>query len=77
MSFSYVQWEYSIPPLIGTPLLPKNSVVIREMFFGERQDYMQSQTHSTCYQKNVPFIKGCPFQRVSFKRGTTVLHILA
>ena len=30
--------QYSIPPLIGTPLLLNNSVLIREVSFGERED---------------------------------------
>ncbi len=29
---------YSSPPLIGTPVLTNKSVVIREVYFGERED---------------------------------------
>ncbi len=32
-----------VPPLIRTPLLPRNSVLTREVSFGERQHHMQSQ----------------------------------
>ncbi len=39
--FSPVQ--YSIPPLIRTPLLPNNSVLIREVSFGKREHHMHSQ----------------------------------
>ena len=35
--------DYRGSPLIGTPLLPKNSVLIREVSFGEREHYMHSQ----------------------------------
>ena len=35
--------RYSSPPLIGTPLLPNNSVLIREVSFGEREHYIHSQ----------------------------------
>ncbi len=31
-------WRYSGPPLIGTPLVSNNSVLIREVSFGERED---------------------------------------
>ncbi len=34
---------YSGPPLIRTPLLPSNSVLIREVSFGEREHYVHSQ----------------------------------
>ncbi len=33
---------YSSHPLIRTPLLPKKSVLVREVFFGEREHYMYS-----------------------------------
>ncbi len=32
---------YSSPPLIRTPLLPTNSVLFREVSFGEREHHMQ------------------------------------
>ncbi len=32
--------QYSGPPLIRTPLLPNNSVLIREVSFGEREHYI-------------------------------------
>ncbi len=31
-------------PLIGTPLLPRNSALIREVSFGEREHHMHSQS---------------------------------
>ncbi len=34
--------DYSGPPLIRTPLLPNNSVLIREVSFGEREHYIHS-----------------------------------
>ncbi len=34
---------YGSPPLIGTPLLPNNSVLIREVSFGDREHHMYSQ----------------------------------
>ncbi len=34
---------YSSPSLIGSPLLPNNFVLIREVSFGERENYMYSQ----------------------------------
>ncbi len=33
---------YSGPPLIRMPLLPNNSVLIREVSFGEREHYIHS-----------------------------------
>ncbi len=33
---------YSGPPLIRTPLLPSNSVLIREVSFGEGEHYIHS-----------------------------------
>ncbi len=41
----------SSPPLIRTPLLPSNSVLIREVSFGEREHYIY--IHSTCCQECV------------------------
>ncbi len=35
--------NYSNTPLIRTPLLPQNSVLIREVSFGEREQYIHSQ----------------------------------
>ncbi len=35
--------KYSSNPPIGTPLLPNNSVRIREVFFGDREYYMHPQ----------------------------------
>ncbi len=35
-------YVYSGPPLIRTPLLPNNSVLIREVSFGEREHYIHS-----------------------------------
>ncbi len=34
---------YTSPPLMLIPLLLKNSVLIREMSFGEREHYMYTQ----------------------------------
>ena len=34
---------YSSPPLIRAPLLPKKSVPIRQVSFGERDHHMPSQ----------------------------------
>ena len=34
---------YSSPPLIRTPLLPRNFVLIREVSFGEREHHMHFQ----------------------------------
>ncbi len=34
--------QYSGPPLIRTPLLPNNSVLIRGVSFGEREHYVHS-----------------------------------
>ncbi len=39
----YFIWLYSSAPLIRTSLLPNNSVLIREVFFGEREHHMHSQ----------------------------------
>ncbi len=33
-----IQLQYSNPPLIGTLLSPNNSVLIREVSFGKRED---------------------------------------
>ena len=39
----HLSWEtYSAPPLIRTPLLPNNSVLMREVSFGEREHYIHS-----------------------------------
>ncbi len=35
-------FRYSGPPLIRTPFLPNNSVLIREVSFGEREHYIHS-----------------------------------
>ncbi len=34
---------YTSPTLIGTPILSNNSVLIREVSYGEREHYMQYQ----------------------------------
>ncbi len=54
------------PPLTGTctPLLPNNSVLIREAPFSEREHHMRSR-----YMYLLP--RMCVLSRVSFKRGTT------
>ncbi len=36
----YIKDLHSNPPLIETPLLPNNCVLIREVSFGERKDYL-------------------------------------
>ncbi len=37
------RYNYSSPPLTRTPLLPNNCVLIREVYFGEREYYIPSQ----------------------------------
>ncbi len=37
------QFQCSSPPLLRTPLLSKNSVLITEVSFGEREHHMDSQ----------------------------------
>ncbi len=56
---------YSGPPLIRTPLLPNNSVLIREVSFGEREYYI----HNTCCQESVFFIEGCPLRECPLREG--------
>ncbi len=52
--------DYSGPPLIGTPHLPKIlTVIIREVSFGQRES--TTCIPSTCCQEFVSFIEGCPF----------------
>ena len=46
---------HSSPPLIGTPLLPNNSVLIREVSLAAREHHMHSRH---LLAKNL-----CPFQR--------------
>ncbi len=41
---------YSGPRLIGTPLLKNNSAPIREVYFGEREHYIN---HGTWYEEFV------------------------
>ncbi len=60
---------YNGPAPIRTPLLPSNSVLIREVSFGEREHHMHSQLAAKNF---VSFLEGCPLYTVSFKRGTTV-----
>ncbi len=50
---------FSRPPLIRTPLLPKNSVLFREVSFGEREHHMHSQN---LLPKIVSIIEGCPLR---------------
>ncbi len=60
------------PPSNNPPPLPNRSVLIREMSFGERQQYVYLLYMR---QEFVSFLEGCPFfKRETFKRGTTVLH---
>ncbi len=46
-----------VPPLIRTPLLSNNSILIREVSFGEREQHIM---HGTCCQLIVSFLEGCP-----------------
>ncbi len=61
---------YISPPLVRTPLLPRNSVLIWEVSFGWREHHMHSQylLPKIC----VPY-RGMSFLETVFKRGTTVL----
>ncbi len=65
---------YSRPTLIRTPLLPKNSVLIREGSFCEKENHMHSQYLLKIFF--LSFTEGYPFQRVAFNRGTTVYQLL-
>ncbi len=51
--------DYSSPPLIRTPHLPKSLSVL------ERCPLVRGSTkciHSTCWQEFVPFMEGCPLK---------------
>ncbi len=60
---------YSSPPLMRASLLSNNSVLIRDVSFGGRED---KGIHSTCCQIILSLLEMCPLVGVSFKRGTTV-----
>ncbi len=59
VSFPYKQNAVVPPPSNKGTLSAKNSVLIREVSFGERAHHIVS--HSASCQKSVSFIKGCPF----------------
>ncbi len=48
---------YNSPPLIRTPLLSNNSVLIREVSFGEREYCMYPRN---LLSRIVSFLEGCP-----------------
>ncbi len=50
---------YSGPPLIETPFLSNNSVLIRQVAFDEREHYMHSQ-----YLLLVSILEGCSLSSV-------------
>ncbi len=60
----YIIYMYSSPPLIRTPLLPQNSVLIREVSFAEREHHMHSQyllSKICVLYRGVSFLK-CPLR---------------
>ncbi len=62
-------WYHS-PPLIRTPLVCNNSVLIREVSFGEREHHMYTQN---MLPRNCALSRVVSSLRVSFKRGTTLI----
>ncbi len=71
----------SSPLLIGTPLLPKSSVVIREVSFGEREHHMHTPVQGTCCHEFVSFLEGCPLYttvgiNMHCKHGEIYLHFM-
>ena len=66
--------QYSSSPLLGIPLLPKYSVLIRDIPFVEREHCMHSQY---LLPKKCVLFRGVPFLESVLKRGTTVLSWLA
>ncbi len=56
-------------PLTGTPLLPKNSVLIREVSFGEREHLMHSRY--LLPRSSVSFLRGVLSRECPLSRSTT------